>query len=190
MTQSEKKLLERFVKTGDAQAFSEIVNNHSSLVYGVCLRVLDDKDLAMDISQEIFFQLAKSASSITDSLSSWLHRVATRKAINALRETSSRRRRERQYTVERPLEDPDWPELSAGIDQALMQLESEYRDILIKRFFESNTLDQIAEQNSSSTATVSRKINTGLAMMHQRLRKQGFIVAAGALSVMLAQNAA
>ena len=46
MLESENILLQRFSQTGDAEAFSEIVRRHAGLVYGACLRVLEDKNRA------------------------------------------------------------------------------------------------------------------------------------------------
>jgi len=190
MKPREKKLLKRFVKTGDADAFSQIVNTHSGLVYGACLRILDDRDLAMDVAQETFFQLLKSASTITESLPAWLHRVATRKSINAIRENSRRIQREKKYSIEKPLSEPQWSDLSICVDEALNELDHESRDVLVKRFFEGRTMEDIAAEDQVSKATISRMVKAALQQMHGKLRQKGLIVAVGALSVMLAENAA
>jgi DNA-directed RNA polymerase specialized sigma24 family protein len=79
MLENEVILLHRFAKTGDAEAFSEVVRRHAGLVYGACLRILADRDRAADVVQETFFQLLRNAGNITGSVPAWLHRVATRK---------------------------------------------------------------------------------------------------------------
>jgi len=97
MNQSENILLQRFAASGDAAAFSEIVHRYAGLVYGVCLRILADKDDAADATQETFFQLVKQAKEITGSVPNWLHKVAKSKAIDRIRK-DSRRRRAKQGT--------------------------------------------------------------------------------------------
>ncbi len=74
------------------EAFSDIVQRHAGLVYGACLRVLSDHDKAADATQETFLELLRNAEKITGSLSSCLHRVATRREINMVVKDSSRRR--------------------------------------------------------------------------------------------------
>lgn len=56
MFESESVLLQRFARTGDSEAFSELVRRYAGLVYGACLRILADKDRAADAVQDTFFQ--------------------------------------------------------------------------------------------------------------------------------------
>ncbi len=41
-------MLQRFVRGGDREAFTELVRQYAGLVYGTCLRVLADADQAAD----------------------------------------------------------------------------------------------------------------------------------------------
>ena len=84
MSANEAVLLKRFVDNSDAQAFAEIIKHHAPLVYGVCIRILGDKEKAADAVQDTFFQLVRDAADITGSLASWLHRVATNWAIDII----------------------------------------------------------------------------------------------------------
>ncbi|MHC4477306.1 MAG: RNA polymerase sigma factor [Planctomycetota bacterium] len=182
--------LRRFVKTGDAEAFSEIVQRHAGLVYAACLRVLADRDRAADATQETFLQLLRDAGTISGSVGSWLHRVATRKAINMVHRDSSRRRREAKYAADKPLQTSRWEDISKCIDDGLDELDDEMREILIKYFFEGRTTVDIATEKGISQPTVSRRIEVGLADLREKLRKRGIIVAAAALGSLLTQNAA
>ena len=55
MLENEVTLLRRFARTGDAEAFSEVVRRHAGLVYGACLRILADRDRAADAVQGTFY---------------------------------------------------------------------------------------------------------------------------------------
>jgi len=81
MAESEFILLRRFAGNGDAEAFAQIVKQHAPFVYGVCLRILENKDNAADAVQETFLQLVRDAAEITGSLPNWLHRVAKNRSI-------------------------------------------------------------------------------------------------------------
>ena len=99
MSESEIVLLQRVARTGDAEAFSEIVGRYAGMVYSAAIRVLADADRAADATQDTFFDLMQHASEITGSVGGWLHRVATRKAIDRIRRDSARRSREAQYAA-------------------------------------------------------------------------------------------
>ena len=100
MSVSEFVLLKRFAANGDAEAFSEIARQHAPLVYGVCMRILADRDRASDAVQNTFIQLVRNAGSITDSLPNWLHRVAKNKALEMIRHDSARKDREKTYAAD------------------------------------------------------------------------------------------
>lgn len=189
MAETEAILLRRFTRTGDAEALAEIIRRHAGLVYGAALRILADVDRAADVAQETFLQLTKDAHNVTGSLPGWLHRVATHKAIDQMRRDASRRRREAAYVADRPREVTDWKDLSRHVDEALNELDAELRDILVAHFLQCRTTRQIAMEQGTSQATVSRRLDAGVTQLRATLRKRGLIVAAGALSLLLGENA-
>jgi RNA polymerase sigma factor (sigma-70 family) len=190
MAESENILLHRFVATGDAAAFSEIVRRHAGLVYGACLRVLEDKDKAADATQETFFQLLRHAGQITGSIPAWLHRVATGKAVDLIRKDSSRRQREAEYADLKHHEATKWEDLSRYVDEALNDLDDQTRAILIQYFFEGRSMTDLAGDRGISHPTVSRRIESGVTQLREKLRRRGVIVAAATLGSLLGQNAA
>lgn len=189
MLENEIVLLRRFAETGDAEAFSEIVRRHAGLVYGVCLRVLEDKNRAADVVQETFLQLLRQAGEITGSVSGWLHRVAARKAIDVVRREGRRRKREARYAATKGRATEKWNDISEYVDEALDELDEQSREILIQHFFEGRTTTDIANEKGISQPTVSRRIESGVAELRTRLHKRGILVAAAALGSLLAQNA-
>ncbi len=189
MVETEAVLLTRFARTGDAQAFAEIIRRHAGLVYGAALRILADVDRASDVAQETFLQLTKDAHSVTGSLPGWLHRVATHKAIDQMRRDTSRRRREVEYAAERPREVTEWRDLSRHVDEELNKLDNETREILVAHFLQGRTTREIAMAHGVSQATVSRRVDAGVTQLRATLRKRGILVAAATLSVLLGKNA-
>jgi len=187
--EAELVLLRRFTRTGDAEAFREIVRRHAGLVYGAALRILQDVDRASDVAQETFLQLTKDAATVTGSLPGWLHRVATHKAIAAWRKDVTRKQRESQYAASRPREVAEWKDLSASIDEGLNALDTEMREILVAHFLEGQTTRQIAGAMGISQATVSRRIDSGVTTLRRILQTRGLLVAAGALGTLLTENA-
>jgi RNA polymerase sigma factor (sigma-70 family) len=190
MAENEIMLLERFAGTGDTEAFALIVRQHAGLVYGTCLRILADADAAADATQETFFQLMKRAGEIRGSLAGWLHHVATGKAVDLIRRDSARRQRERQHVDDRSGEDRTWREVSPYVDEALTRLDDQTRDLLVGHYLEGRSMADLARRRGVSRPTISREIESGLARLRAQLRRQGVLVAAGALSTFLAQSTA
>ncbi len=188
MSESENILLRRFAATGDPEAFSEIVQRHAGLVYGACLRVLADKDRAADAVQETFLQLLRNAQTISGSVPSWLHRVATRKAIDLVRRDSSRKSREARYAADKPQQVTKWQDLSRYVDEGLDDLDEQTRQILIRRFFEGRTTSDIAAVESISQPTVSRRIDSGVNQLRDKLRQRGIMVSLAVLAGLLGEN--
>lgn len=191
MAESEAVLLKRFTRSGDAEAFAEIIRRHAGLVYGAAWRILADVDRAADVAQETFLQLTRDAGTVTGSLPGWLHRVATHKAIDQRRRDASRRQRERAYVAneDRPRDLSEWKDLSPHVDVSLRELEPELREILILHFLEGRSTREIAARRGTSQATISRRIGAGVEQLRVRLRRRGLLVAVGTLSVLLGDHA-
>ncbi len=188
--EAEAILLQRFAKTGDADAFSQIVQRYAGLVYSVSLRVLNDSAHAADATQETFFQLVRQADKITGSLPAWLHKVATGKAIDVIRKDSSLRRREKEYAVNKLRETESWSDISPYVDEGLNELDDDMREILVQRFFQGKTMVQIADEAGVSQATISRKVEAGVNKLRVKLHNRGVIVAVGALALLLGETVA
>jgi RNA polymerase sigma factor (sigma-70 family) len=189
MSDYEQILLQRFTRNRDAEAFSELVRHNAGLVYGTCVRILTDSHRAADVTQDTFFQLMRSAETITGSVSSWLHGVATKKAIDLIRRDSSRRRREAKYAMAKQVQAEKWDDISAHVDEALGKLDEQTRDILIQRFFKGIKMAEIGKQFGLSQPSISRRVDAGVLALRNKLRKRGIIVAAITLTTLLGESA-
>ena len=193
MAESEFMLLSRFSTNGDAEAFAEIIKQHAPLVYGVCLRILGDKDNASDAVQDTFLQLVRDAADITGSLPNWLHRTATHRAIDLVRSDSQRKQRELIYTANPGNVDSEdnkaiWREISTWIDEELENLDDQTREVLILRFFEGLTTTDIAKKCNISQPTVSRWIESGIELLRLKLKSRGVFVSAAVFITLLSEN--
>src|ERR1700722_435492 len=89
-------LLQEFARNPSAEAFTEIVRRHGSMVFGVCRRVLGHEQDAEDAFQATFLVLAQKAAAIKrrDRLGNWLFGVAQRTALEARKVAARRRAKE------------------------------------------------------------------------------------------------
>lgn len=189
MEATDQLLVRRLAREGDPEAFRVLLGRYADMVYSTCLRVLRDDAQAADVTQETFFQMFKGAGRITESPGGWLHRVATRRAIDLVRQDISRRKREEAYA--RSLSDPEssWSEVAPLVDTALDQLPDEYRDILVQHFLERKSMTQIAAALGISQPTISRRVAEGLELVRKALRDQGVVLGVVPLQLLLLHTA-
>ncbi|HEY2587815.1 MAG TPA: sigma-70 family RNA polymerase sigma factor [Tepidisphaeraceae bacterium] len=183
-------LLERFKQTRDPEAFREIVRRYTGAVFATCFRILHDPGTAEDAAQETFFRLMTRPQRVTASLGGWLHRAATRLALDIRRSDGSRRRRELARTVPEPIEASDWAEVAPVLDEALAALPETHRELLIRHFFRGESQANLAMEMQTSAATLSRRMKAAIDALREELTHRGLCVAPALLFTLLAKNGA
>jgi len=80
------ELLRRFQKERSEEAFSALVARYAALVHSAARRQVSSPDLANDVVQSVFLDLAKCASRLRADthLASWLQVVARRRAVDLI----------------------------------------------------------------------------------------------------------
>src|SRR5437762_2300966 len=131
---SDKALVRRFARQNDGEAFSQLMDRYADMVYTTAWRILQDKALAADAVQETFFQLAQNAEKVTGCLGGWLHRVATRRAVDLIRQNVSRRNREQSYALDADGRTNAWSDVEPAVDEALEELPENLRQVLLLHF--------------------------------------------------------
>ena len=119
----DRELVERFVVTRDQAAFAELVRRHSSVVMGVCRRVLHDPNDIDDVFQATFLVLVRNAGRIRNrsSLASWLYGVAYRLSLRVARR--KQRRRETSLVDDTQVHDDPFGKMADRHDQQVVDLE-------------------------------------------------------------------
>ena len=72
------------LREGNQVAFKELFDSFSTLVYNVSYRMLQNKQDAEDVTQEVFFHAYKSLKQFRaeSQLSTWLYRIAVNRSLN------------------------------------------------------------------------------------------------------------
>ncbi|MCI0537926.1 MAG: sigma-70 family RNA polymerase sigma factor, partial [Verrucomicrobiales bacterium] len=136
----DEQLLRQYAEEHSESAFGELVTRYIDLVYSAALRVVKgDRHLAQDVSQTVFIDLARKASSLPRGLvlAGWLHRHTCYRAATAVRTERRRRTREQTATEMRALDDnPEspWARIVPYLDEGLNELNSADRHALVLRF--------------------------------------------------------
>lgn len=82
------------LRQGNEPAFRWLVNNLSHRIHHTVLNIVQDRDDAEDVLQETFIQVHGSIGSFKgeSTLSTWVHKIAIRKALEKLRKRKTRQR--------------------------------------------------------------------------------------------------
>ncbi len=136
---------------GDERAMRLLWNQHSPHVDAIVSRLAGDPDLAQDLAQEVWIQIFRALPSWRgdSKFSTWLHRVAVNRSLNALRRTR------RLAAIEAPIEDHtvtvDHDEgtrtlLAESIEDACRHLPPGARTVFFLHDVEGYTHEEIASE--------------------------------------------
>ena len=78
--------LVRRAQRGDTRAFGRLVETHQARIYATLVRIVGDRDRALDLSQDAFLRAWERLDrfELRASFSTWLHRIAVRLAYDAV----------------------------------------------------------------------------------------------------------
>jgi RNA polymerase sigma-70 factor (ECF subfamily) len=84
------------LRSGDESAFRALVDEHQNRVVNVCYRFLRNEEDARDTAQEVFLDVYRALPGFRGEaeLSTWIHRIAMTKSLDALRRRSRKKRLE------------------------------------------------------------------------------------------------
>lgn len=195
---SDAELLRLYAAERAQDAFAELVRRHLNVVYGVALRRTGNNvHLAEDVSQRVFTDLARKASSLAShpSLTGWLYTSTRFAAAQALRSEVRRQHREEKAllmsedTATSPHDD-DWRRLQPRIEDALDDLGQADREAVLLRFYEAKPFAEIGASLQVSEDAARRRVERALDKLRVLLARRGVTSTAAALALALNGNAA
>lgn len=167
-------MLRRYL-AGDGRAFDLLMEAHENRVFAVCLRILRDRDAALDAVQETFITVLRKAGGFEGraAFSTWLYRIAVNTCYDMLR----RRGRRRTYPLPeaRDLPDPtagnplEAAELRPAIEEALAELPEEFAPAVILSDLEGLPLQTVADILEVPLGTVKSRVFRGRRMLAAKL---------------------
>jgi RNA polymerase sigma-70 factor (ECF subfamily) len=162
---------------GDTDAFRGLFEKHKDRVYSIALRYCGDEALAQDISQETFLKLFSSIGSFRgdSSFESWLYRLVVNRCFDQKRTT--RRLMPLLDELLSVLRAPDESildevlrfEMSAHVGLVVRSLPPEQRMVVVLRYTEGLSYDEIAGILGCSSGTIGSRLNRAHKVMARRL---------------------
>ena len=194
---TDAQLLRDYAEHRNEAAFRELVNRHADVVYASALRQVSSPDLAQDIAQSVFTDLARKAQPLAitltgdTSLLGWLFRSTRFLALNQLRDDRRRQARERhamQHFDPASETAPEWERVQPVLDEAMADLSDEDRDALLLRFFKNRDFHAIGAALGVSDDAAQKRVSRALERLRTQLTSRGVTTTAVALSTVLATD--
>jgi RNA polymerase sigma-70 factor (ECF subfamily) len=177
-------------KAGAADAFRALVVRYQRKVYALALGIVKDPDLAWDVAQEAFVRVHGHLSRFEEksSFSTWLFRITTHVAIDAVRRERASRKDDVDEVNEAhvaegaegilstglgndPRENALRRELAGKIQDALEALPEKHRTILVLREVEGLSYEELAERLGIHKGTVMSRLFHARKKMQAALRR-------------------
>jgi RNA polymerase sigma-70 factor, ECF subfamily len=176
--------LVRRCRSGDEEAFRELVTRHHARVFRLCRLRTDDESAAEELTQDVFVRVHRALGGFRGeaALGTWIYRIA----INLCRDRERRNGRRRAFTlvplptlggsgeeVSRAPGPDDGAlagEAAARLRSALGGLRPELREALELRYFAELSYAEIAAAMGCELGTVSSRLSRGLERLGEMLR--------------------
>ena len=193
MTANDLELLRQFTRDHAQDAFTELVKRHVNLVYSAALRQVRSPQLAEEVAQSVFADLARDAGKLKPGtiLTAWLYQVARRTAIDAVRKESRCQLRE-QIAVEMNdmnATSAEWTHIEPLLDDAMDALDETDRSAILLRYFENKTLREVGVALGTSDDAAQKRVSRAVEQLREFFLKRKVTIGATGLAVLISANA-
>jgi RNA polymerase sigma-70 factor (ECF subfamily) len=147
---------------GDKDAFAELIKRYERPLRYFINRLLDNSELTEDIFQDTWLTVISRIYSLKkiDSFPAWLYRIARNKVYQQLRKKKTVAELNENIVAENHAEDNEFScEDAAKIHKGLEKLPLEYREILMLRFLEQMSYEQISQVLNCKLGTVRSRLH-------------------------------
>lgn len=178
MADAEQLLLQR-ARKGDHEAFAALVNEHQRYVYNLALRVLQNEEEALDLTQEAFVRAWTALPNFRGQsrFRTWLYRIVTnlcynrlpslRRSLNELGDDVITEIPETDPAFDNPARGMESRELRSYLHKAMDNLDENYRLLISLRYQHELSYEEIAATLNLPLGTVK----TGLFRAREQLRR-------------------
>lgn len=162
----------------DDTALSQLYDRYRVVLFGLLVRILNNREEAEDVLQEVFLQVWRRAGDYDANRGrpfTWLVTLARSRAIDRLRSVASRERvaaASARDTIEETsdaIADAVRSEQRGIVTSALSQLPEEQQKPLVLAYFDGLTQSEIADRLGAPLGTVKTRMRTGMLKLREVL---------------------
>jgi RNA polymerase sigma factor (sigma-70 family) len=193
MSETDLQLLTRYTNQRAEDAFAEIVRRHLDLVHSAALRQVRSPELAEEVAQAVFIELARQGHHVPPRtvLAAWLYHVTRRRAIDVVRREAGRRLREQtaQELQAMNATAEDWTHIEPLLDDAMEALEETDRLAVLLRYFQNKPLREVGQAIGVTDDAAQKRVSRAVERLREFFSKQGITVGASGLVLVISANA-
>ena len=165
----------------DEAALGELYDRYRLILFGLLVRILNSREEAEDVLQEVFLQVWRRAMDFDENRGrpfTWLVTLARSRGIDRLRNLAARERvaiagaQEPSEEISDAVADAYRSEQRDLITSALAQLPEEQKRPLMLAYFDGLTQSEIANKLNAPLGTVKTRMRTGLSKLRELLQNQ------------------
>lgn len=184
----ERRLL-KAAQRGDSSAFSDLYRAHVQAVFRYIYFRVSDRDLAEDLTGDVFVRALKSLPTYTDQgkpFAAWLYRIAHARVVDYYRKTgrqpiiSSIGERENipvKQDMDATITQKQTRQQAATLlRQAIATLTNEQQQVIVLRFVEDKHLEEVAQLMGKNANAIKALQHRALRSLAGKLQRSGFPV--------------
>jgi RNA polymerase sigma factor (sigma-70 family) len=171
-------------QTGDIYAFEAMYHQYERLVFKNAYLITGSRDEAQDVLQQVFVSVWKSRRTFNPDkgkLTTWLHRITVNECMKKSHRPEPVAAIFANMRIMDTVEDPGdmlmKHEQYEKLIGAINKLDQKHRAILVLRYFNDLSYEDIARTSGIPLGTVKSRINNGLKMLRVQMSEQ--VVAGG-----------
>lgn len=161
-------------KDGDQKAYAELMQRYKDSIYFMALKMVNNKDDAMDLTVETFGKAFENIEKYKPdfAFSTWLFRIATNNCIDFIRKKrlnvvslqslSEDDKEEKQLQIASDTLNPEQTSIkkqeSEKLKSIVEQLPQRYRTLIILRYYDEQSYEEIAQQLDLPLGTVKAQL--------------------------------
>ncbi len=173
------KLIEQVLllrcQMGDQNALAALIGRYERPLRYFISHLLDDRELAQDIYQDTWLTIIRRIHGLKepDAFSTWLYRIARNKVYHQLRKKKVWSELNENLTAPNEA-DNDIVSLedAAKVHKCLKKLRPEHKEVLMLRFLEQMSYQQMAEVLDCNLGTVKSRVYYAKLALKKELEKQ------------------
>jgi RNA polymerase sigma-70 factor (ECF subfamily) len=163
---------------GDAAAIQGLVERFQSDVFGLCVRLLQHRQDAEDVTQEVFLRIFRSLKRWDSErpLKPWIMSIAVNRCRTSLAQRIKRPELVdylHETAASAPIDDSQ--ELTREIQTAVLALRVEYRSVFVMFHEQGMPYEEIADALDKPVGTVKTWLHRARLEILERLRGRGMI---------------
>jgi len=166
----------------DEAALAGLYDCYRAILFGLLMRILNNREEAEDVLQEVFLQVWRKAADFDESRGrpfTWLVTLARSRGIDRLRTLAARERvavagaREGSGEISDAATDAFKSEQRGLVSDALAKLPDEQKRPIMLAYFDGLTQSEIATRTGAPLGTVKTRMRTGMIRLRELLAGQG-----------------